>query len=380
MDQQATATLAAALLAAFASFVTLGFERYAAREERRRRTGDLMAKYHEPLLRSAQELQSRLWNIVCGRYLGAYYDPEAPDASESRYAVNSTMYAVAEYLCWREIVRRERPYLDLGDVANNTALMQKLQTIEDKFATDQFPLRLSPKFRVFRHRQRAMGEVLMVDRTQSGPVRLDCIGFAAFTRRVEATESDFAAWFKPLAEDIRALAVADSLDEERSSLFWQQQHRPLINRLIHIQEALIGLVDLLDPDHRLVPQDREKIEKAQCGRSSANGTSSTPERTAAMTRIVTEAQALARQEEVPLAKLTDLFNEGDGGRIAALARVRRKASRLTRPAKRNSNPMSIGTARTTTNQTFARRSRTQRKPERPTIFLKTLGTPPTGRS
>jgi hypothetical protein len=51
-----------------------------------------------------------------------------------------------------------------------------------------------------------------------------------------------------------------------------------------------------------------------------------PERTAAMTGIVTEAQTLARQGEVPLSKLIDLFSAGDGGRIAALAVVKTRPS------------------------------------------------------
>jgi hypothetical protein len=247
---------------------TLDKER--ADEERRGRSRILMEKYRDPLLRSAQELQSRLGNIVCGRYLSIGYKRDDPDDPESGYAVNSTMYAVAEYLCWREVVRREMPYLDLGNVAKNTALMKQLSTIEDAFASDT--RRTSSKtFCLFRHRQRAMGEVMMVDRTRPGPVRLDCIGFAAFTQRVQK-ERDFASWFKPLEADIRALAVASSKNYER---------------LVDIQGALIGLLNLLDPDGRLVPLDRAMIEdpetKERCRPPSGNGTSS-----ASAGQVVTE--------------------------------------------------------------------------------------------
>ena len=44
--------------------------------------------------------------------LGAYLGPD--DAVDQRYARDYTVYVLAEYLCWAEIIRRDLRFLDLS--------------------------------------------------------------------------------------------------------------------------------------------------------------------------------------------------------------------------------------------------------------------------
>jgi len=70
----------------------------------------LVAKYRDPLLRSAYDLQSRIYNI---------YRPGGhgfTGSTDPNYFRLNTLFLIAEYLSWLEIIRREMQFLDLGAV------------------------------------------------------------------------------------------------------------------------------------------------------------------------------------------------------------------------------------------------------------------------
>lgn len=99
-------------------------------ESREAQTATLMSKYRDPLLRSAIDLQSRLYNIHQKRFLEHLYH-ELP--STQSYALYNTLYVVAEYLGWVEILRREIQFLDLGDLELNRRLSELLASINQAF-------------------------------------------------------------------------------------------------------------------------------------------------------------------------------------------------------------------------------------------------------
>jgi hypothetical protein len=68
---------------------------------------DTVARYREPLVGAAFDLQTRIYNISTMRF-------SADGLSD--YHINHTMYVFAQYLGWREIIRRDVQFLDLGDV------------------------------------------------------------------------------------------------------------------------------------------------------------------------------------------------------------------------------------------------------------------------
>jgi hypothetical protein len=203
-------------------------------ESRENQAQAVIAKYREPLISSAQDLQSRLYNILRQDFLRVYWNGTAQD---KEYAVNNTLYVVAEFLGWVEILRREVQFLDLGDIEASRHLGQLLANIRHQFSTDS----LDPTFRLFKGQQRAIGELLMVKSETRG---LECIGFAEFSAKL--ANPVFAVWFSKLNADIESLALDDGNGQGR--------------RLIKLQNALIDLLDFLDPQKvRISQESRRRI-------------------------------------------------------------------------------------------------------------------------
>jgi len=138
-------------------------------EERRRQASkeelveEVMSRYREPLLRAAFDLQSRIYNIVGQGFLHRYL--QLGDPANQEYACRNTVFVVAEYLGWVEILRRGVQFLDLGDVRRNQLLVERLEAIGTILSTDRQFQGAVP--RMFRGEQRAVGE-LMMQPTQAG--------------------------------------------------------------------------------------------------------------------------------------------------------------------------------------------------------------------
>ena len=225
--------VAAALVAGVVAVATTIITVLAGRQlEQRRRDQDrteLIRRYRDPLLRSAYDLQSRLWNIVRQRFLDVYYINGG--ASERSYAVGNTLYVIGEFFAWIEILRRDLQFLDLGEESMSKRLVDLIEEIRDKFSRDDIEGRV---FRVFRGEQRAIGEVMSItsSSTTGDPPRPEAMGYASFTANLETP--DLARWFSDLKEDIEdRLTNGDRHDE---------------TRLIVVQRALIDLLEFLDPD------------------------------------------------------------------------------------------------------------------------------------
>jgi hypothetical protein len=232
---------ALALLGALAAGVTASrsarlsdeLERRRRRETQAEAAERILHQYRDPLLDAAQTLQGRIYNIVRQNYLGRYL--HCGDADEERYARNYTLYAIGEYLCWVEIVRRELRFLDLGNIERNRKLLAHLTQLQFVFQTD----RVKSPFRIFRGRQRAIAELMMVPTNAAEGPRTECVGYAAFDRRLDSDPA-FAAWFARLSDDIDVVARSTDADNIR---------------LFQLQRELIDLIDFLDPDAIRIPPD-----------------------------------------------------------------------------------------------------------------------------
>jgi hypothetical protein len=194
---------------------------------------EVMSRYREPLLRAAFDLQSRLYNIVKQDFLGAYLNRGS--AAEQEYARRNTVFVLAEYLGWVEILRRGVQFLDLGDVERNRRLVDRLEAISRVLLSDrEYPNAI---FRVFRGEQRAIGELMVDVATSSGSSSSRCVGYAAFVAKLEQ-EPSFARWFAKLEDDVQQLAADPSGSDDR---------------LVALQHALMDLIDFLDdPPTRLL--------------------------------------------------------------------------------------------------------------------------------
>ncbi len=207
-------------------------------ELRKAQTEALMSKYRDPLLRSAIDLQSRLYNIHRSQFLQRFYK-ESP--ALQRYALYNTLYVIAEYLAWVEILRREIQFLNLGDFDLNRQLSELLASINQGFGR----YKSGSTLQLFNGEQRAIGEIMTVPRPNNEGIGYDCIGYALFVKKMD--DPEFAGWFEKLKADIDALATQPNID---------------LQRLILIHSRLIDLIDFLDPHCiRVPPKHRTRIEQ-----------------------------------------------------------------------------------------------------------------------
>ncbi|MEH2154864.1 hypothetical protein [Nostoc sp.] len=209
-------------------------------ESRETQTAALMSKYRDPLLRSAIDLQSRLFNIVQARFLQRFYHHSE---FEQDYTIQNTLYVIAEFLAWVEILRREIQFLDLGDLEMNRRLSELLVNINQAFGT----AKLESTFRLFTGEQRAIGEIMLVPQSTDSSIAYECIGYAMFVKKL--SDPEFARWFTKLKDDIAMMANEPKVNKER---------------LIIIHHRLIDLIDFLDPNCvRVPPKYRTRINQHQ---------------------------------------------------------------------------------------------------------------------
>jgi hypothetical protein len=74
-----------------------------AESDRRAAAEQTTRRYREPLARAAFDLQSRLFNIVAGRFIRTFFSNG--DARTQAYAVHHTAYVIAQFFAWTELVR-----------------------------------------------------------------------------------------------------------------------------------------------------------------------------------------------------------------------------------------------------------------------------------
>jgi hypothetical protein len=212
-------------------------------ESREAQTAILMSKYRDPLLRSAIDLQSRLFNIHRNRVLQNFAQR---GLSEQEYLMNNTLYVFAEYFGWVEILRREIQFLDLGDLELNRCLSEMLVNINKAFGTSRLGGggNVDPTFQLFNGEQRAIGEIMMKSRSADLMLGYECMGYATFVH--EMSDPDFSRWFIKLKQDLDVIIKESKIGGER---------------LVLIHGRLIDLIDFLDPHCVRVPlRFRTRIE------------------------------------------------------------------------------------------------------------------------
>ncbi len=189
-------------------------------EQRRHDLAQRAARYHEPLVRAAYDLQSRLYNLLCRNLLGAHYD--GGDERSRRYVVDNTVYLLAQYCAWTEIARREVRFIDLGADEPTRALT----ALQDEIVSTLQDDRHGPLLRLFAGEQRALGESLVVGSAGSS----DCIGYGAFLQRLREGAVD--PLVLTLRDDVEVMARSPAAARER---------------MVELQHRLIDLLALLDP-------------------------------------------------------------------------------------------------------------------------------------
>lgn len=192
----------------------------------------LVARFRDPLLESAFDLQSRLYNTL--RKRSSFTWPG------NSYYLPSTLFLVGQFFGWVEIVRRDMLYSDIADVGDAKQLLVRVRRIQNLFSQTSNSYQ-DQRF-IYRVEQRAIGEI-MIDEVDIGDTQLTprtTIGYATFSSRLE--DAQFSRWFAKLEAGLKSEPAADQPD-----------------RLRAIQIALVDLLDFLDPDQERFPDNRDRL-------------------------------------------------------------------------------------------------------------------------
>ncbi len=188
----------------------------------------VMKRYQGPLIHAVYDLQSRLFNILVRGFIAVYF-VDGND-HERKYVVNNTVFVIAQYFAWTEIIRNEIQFLDFRSAAQTRNLSELRDNIYHLWQTDVF----DDSFRIWAGEQRAIGELMIEERDK----RLTCIGYAGFLKKLEDGREPL---FTQLQADVVALTESGSASHPR---------------LTEIQNSLIDLLKYLDPDYLRFPEKR----------------------------------------------------------------------------------------------------------------------------
>jgi hypothetical protein len=195
----------------------------------------LVARYRDPLLISSFDLQSRFFNVLRP---DGFRGGRHPD-----YFRANTLFVIAEFFGWLEIIRRDLQFLDLGAAEDTHQLVARIEAVRTAFASTAGR---RDHYYIYRGEQRAIGELMALRPDAVGPAtRAECIGYASFVAKLE--EAGFARWFDRIGNAIEELPG----------------QRP--ERLVEVQHKLIDLIDFLDPDHRRLTTRRDRLPLAGIG-------------------------------------------------------------------------------------------------------------------
>ena len=213
-----------------------------AEADRRAETERTERKFREPLGRAAYDLQSRLFNIVArpddehpqrGRFLDIYL--QKGDERTRNYAAKNTLFLVAQYFAWTELVRREIQFIDLGADEQTRQLTWLQDNIYSIWQSDEY----SSLLRIFAGEQRAIGERIIRDGAR-GP---ECMGYASFLDFYKANPDPLLC-----ALEAEICSLGSSLEQARP-------------RLVALQHAMVDLLAFFDPSFVRFPQrTRTKLE------------------------------------------------------------------------------------------------------------------------
>ncbi|MBE2211043.1 MAG: hypothetical protein IAE66_05500 [Xanthomonadaceae bacterium] len=185
------------------------------------------ARYREPLVRAAADLQSRLFNILDRNFVEEFM-VNGTDR-EKEYAANNTAFLFAQFFAWTEAVRLEIQFISMDDDQKTKALSSLQSRIYSLLQSNEFPNVL----RLFAGEQRAIGERML----SLGAKGLKCYGY-----------SDFL-----LPNGVSSDTLIVYLHQDVASL--KTRHKEAVPRLAALQNALVELIDYLDPQFIRFPKN-----------------------------------------------------------------------------------------------------------------------------
>jgi hypothetical protein len=178
-------------------------QRRAALFDRDLEAEEVLTRYRQPLAAAAYDLQGRLYNIVVLGFVEGF----GGDHPRSEEAARTTLFRIAQYFGWSEILRRDVQFLSFADDGESRAVARLQARISEHFL-DSGP---GPALMLWRDEQRAIGERMIVE--EHGKVL--CMGYARFS---ECCETAFAPWLERLWAEISEPAAQARMRAVQHSL------------------------------------------------------------------------------------------------------------------------------------------------------------------
>lgn len=180
---------------------------------------EVLDRYRKPLMAAAEDLRGRVANI---RMKGFWvYFPD--EGHRGHIARVGTLYRLAAFLGWVEVLHRELTYLAFETQAETKEVAKALERVSRTLATDRYDrVEGDPLLMLWREEQRAIGGLMLL---REG--RLGVIGFEVFAAEFEARH---APWFESFMADLHNPAARST------------------RRLELLQLHLENLVTLLDTE------------------------------------------------------------------------------------------------------------------------------------
>ncbi len=185
-----------------------------------------VARYSEPLVRAAADLQSRLFNILALNFIDRFLVNGS--ARERNYATLNSAFLFAQFFAWTEATRQEIQFIKLDGHEQTRKLSELQSNIYSILQTDTY----TSAFRVFAGEQRAIGEKMLIQ----SPFGLKCMGYGEFIAN-DGFPSD--PLLSALHDDVKNLKMNNAIAAPR---------------FIALQNALVELMDFLDPDYLRFPK------------------------------------------------------------------------------------------------------------------------------
>lgn len=204
----------------------LGHQLESEREQRHQEQSAIKAaeRVYEPLAQAAAELQSRIFNIVETGWVPLMKRYE----SHGDYAVVSTAFLFAHYFGWIE-ARRQAVLASSGEGGRDFNVQRHIDGVLKVLRRSED----SEGFLFFTTEQRAIGELMLSwEVFEETGTRIPVVsGYAGFVTRYRG-DKDFRSWFAPIDTGMVLVSKGDN------------------RRLVAIQNALVALIDELDPKRK----------------------------------------------------------------------------------------------------------------------------------
>ncbi|KUI59274.1 hypothetical protein VP1G_06515 [Cytospora mali] len=236
-----------------ATAITVWFNWMTDIRKRRSETSKLVAKYHDPLLRAAQELQSRLYNMTAEEGW-TIFDYALTEQQLQENVIAYTCFLIGQFCAWVHILQREGQFMQFSSDTGHGDFVNALDAIHEAFSDYKWPLFDTP-FCLWRNQQLGIGEVMTM-REEGG--QLLCIPYAEFSKKLSGEDADMR-WFRTLQYDIAELARAHQDRKAGEGVEIRD------SRLRVLQHLLVKLVLLLDPLKLRSDRNRTGLVKATDG-------------------------------------------------------------------------------------------------------------------